>query len=319
MTRIVVCGSNYGAFYVAALRHASTVGTLVALLAAGSQRSRRLATRNGVPLCRCIDDLPIGTELACVAIGAGGELVVDRLLAGGLHVLCEHPVGSGRVAEMTRLASENGVRFHVNAHFPDLPAGRHFVEQWRGLSAERGPRHVGMVCSDRALYAVAALVAEATIGSSSRWSWDWGRRGRPFSAIGGKLGDCGLLLEVQRTDGELDLADGSPEILVDFCIRVTFETGVLSLLSPAGPVLWCANGNRVKDGSDPLFDSVGELASVTARQFYDERIAANRRSIRALVGDVGSGMVPANQTSDHLLRVSRLWESASRAIADARR
>lgn len=313
--RVVVCGSHYGATYVHALSREPGLGTLAALLARGSRRSQQLASKLGVPLCREVDELPDGTDLALVALGSHAASVVDDLLARGIHALCEHPVSAERIVEMDRLAVSNRVRAHVNAHFPSLPAVRCFIRAFRRMRRESHARQIAVTCSDRALYAVAAILLEATISESVSWQLGSVVVGQPYTVTVGSFGQSQLVLEVQRTDTGDGLADGSPDILLDFRIRVVLRTGVLSLLSPAGPVVWTANGNRVANASSELWRLLAASSPVTAEQLFNQRIDANCRSIEALQRDIETGDVPQNQTVEHLLRVSRLWEEAAQAFS----
>lgn len=320
MTRVVVCGSNYGAYYVSALRRRPGF-ELAGILARGSDRSIRLARRHGVPLFLDVGELPEAIDVACFAVGTAGESLVIQLLERGVHVLSEHPIGSQHVASAARAAERFGQRFHVNAHFTDLPEVQKFISRCREHWVGESPSCVEVIASDRALYAVMAILAEASLQRPSHLKFERGRPGRPYTRVDGNMAGTQLLLSVQRTDGEgeHDLADGSPGILIDFGFRVIFPTGVLSLLSPAGPVVWIANGNRVEDGGSGLWSIEGAASRVSAREFYDQRIDANLRAVEALVADAASGTVPDNQTAEHLLRVSRMWEAASEAVSEASR
>ncbi|EUA14571.1 hypothetical protein I546_0534 [Mycobacterium kansasii 732] len=48
-TPVVLCGTNYGACYVPSLQELTDSFELVGILAAGSERSARLAARRNVP------------------------------------------------------------------------------------------------------------------------------------------------------------------------------------------------------------------------------------------------------------------------------
>ena len=202
-------------------------------------------------------------------------------------------------------------RLHVNAHFPELPWPDAFIERFRDHARRNAPVSVGIVASDRALYATAAILAASGLTTATNLMQSAGQG--PFTRILGSMGRTAFDAAIQRTDRSRR-ADGSPEILIDFRVQVVFAAGVLTLLSPAGPVVWTANGNRVRSPDQPLWESIGDATPVTAEQLLEERIQANRRAIEALVADAGAGATPDRQQPVHLLTVSRLLESEARAV-----
>ena len=56
--RVAVAGTKFGRVYLGAFRRPEIGLQLAAVLAAGSERSRRCAQSYGVPLCTSVDQLP---------------------------------------------------------------------------------------------------------------------------------------------------------------------------------------------------------------------------------------------------------------------
>lgn len=316
MTRVLVCGSNYGRFYVSALKRTPEDLRLAGILARGSHRSEDLARTQGCPLFREPCEVPPDVDLACVAVGSEhAPALVRKLLNRGLHVVCEHPVASEDLRLMLDAADGASRRLHVNEHFPQLIWSQVFATNFSEHTAREAPALVDVVASDRALYAAAAIVIAAGLHGSPNLRLR--SEGEPFTVAGGSIGETPFTATVQRTDHR-DLADGSADILVDFRIRAVFPTGVLSLLSPAGPVVWTANGNRVRSADEPLWQTLEPSEPATAQAFLEARIEANLRAIEALVADASTGAIPDHQSPGRVLAASRLWEALTRAVGGAR-
>ena len=159
--RALVCGSNYGRYYVDAIGLAPDRFHLAGILARSSNRSQRLAQRYGVPLYRTTSELPDQIDLACAAMSSSAAPVVLQLLERGIHVLCEHPQRPRFLREALDLAGQRQVRFHVNGHFPDLPAPRSFITRCQQLHQAQPVRLLHIMVTDRTLYTGLDIVIRA--------------------------------------------------------------------------------------------------------------------------------------------------------------
>ncbi len=316
--RVLICGSNYGRSYLAPLVESAGRYQPVALLARGSDRSRRLAGRYGLALCRTVEELPEEIDFACAALPAAADDVVLALLDRGLHVLCEHPRRSAFLNAAYRAAARGGVRFQINGHFADLPAPLAFVRRYRQLAAESAPRFVDVTAQERSLYAaldilgralpgLGAVTLEHTHSSNAFVTMEGRLRGEQGRGEQGRDGRADPRASFQVHTPAGNPADGSPRYLVDLRIAAGFDRGVLSLLSVAGPVIWNANLGTAAEDADPLFEAVSGH-SMTVADLRQARRQANRTALERLADEIESGVAAPEVSRDHTLEVARIWQ-----------
>lgn len=303
--RVLVCGSNYGRTYFEAVKRSRGTYQAVGLLARGSARSAALARSQSVPLYRTADEIPPGIDLACVALGMGAEAVTLALLRRGIPLLCEHPQRPAFLARALRAAREQHTPFHLNGHFPRLEAPRIFIEEARRLASSEAPALVHAFATDRSLYGLIDIMAHALPDlSAGRFQFS---RQAPLVTLRGRLGRAAATVEIQWPQRR-KLADGSPDYLLDLRIALGFPSGILSLLSVAGPVVWNENLGRMAAGGKALWRLPAGAGSRTWKRFAESRIQANLAALGALAEEVRTGRRPPEQSPDHILAVSRLWQ-----------
>ncbi len=134
--------------------------------------------------------------------------------------------------------------------------------------------------------------------------------------IQGTLGGIPVTLQVQRSiraEGGL-LRDGSTSYLVDHRLAGGFPSGILTLLSVSGPVVWNANWNRNAEAAGPLCKVYGD-AGLTGIELRRQRTRANLLAIESLVRSARERLTPPEQAPEYLLGVSRVWETAGALLA----
>ncbi len=310
--RVLVCGSNYGRSYIEAVRAAGPDYVCAGLLARGSERSRRVAQRAGTELFQHTRDLPAGLDLACFALPAASARVALKLLSRGIAVLCEHPQPPDFLRSALETAAQHGTRFHLNAHFADVDACRAFLLHARLLGETERPRFIHATVTHRSLYAALDVLGRALgavepceITSAS---------GAGFCTLAGRLSGIPAVFTIQNAAGQrAQLRDGSPGYVVDMQLAAAYGSGVLSLLSIAGPVVWNWNVAAAHADTAPL-GRILHPASESGRHLRQERIQANAWALQALAEDVTGERTPVCQTPSHILSVSRGWHSLAEAM-----
>ncbi len=317
--RILVCGSNYGQAYVEAVRAAPWPLQLAGILGSGSLRSRELARKCGVPFHQSVYGLKGNVDIACAAMGRSGADVVLRLLEQGIHVLCEHPQTPDFIDSALNVAASNGACFHVNGHFASLKAASAFIERSALLRQSADPLFVDAMTTDRSLYGALDILRRVT-KKFEPYELVLLNQFSPFTVVQAALGGIPTTFQVQGSvrAGVGNLRDGDPGYLVDHRIAIGFPHGILTLASIAGPVIWNRNCNSAlpAGSGEPMWSSIyGE--SVNRAEFHKQRIEANLDSLRSLVERVCTGGIPAEQTREHLLEVSRAWHRIGTCLNQA--
>lgn len=313
--RVLVCGSNYGRGYITALARNPRKYQLAGILAQGSFRSHEVAALSDAPLYDSTDELPDNIDLACAAMSSGAWPVVLELIRRGIHVLCEHPHPAGLLKRAMDLARKQGVQFHVNGHFASLPAPSAFIRTCRRFGKRRAPEFIEIMTTERALYATLDILISA-IGSRRPIRARVLSRSKKFVLLEGTMGTRPLRLSVQVSGkpGRGRLADGSPEYLLDQRLTVAFPTGVLTLLSTAGPVLWNGIPAQMLNDEDALWIVVFGQEPQTSAELCEQRIQANVAAVNSIRRSILGHVLPEAQQPQHILAVSKAWESIGRQL-----
>jgi len=304
---VLVCGTNYGRAYLEAVKLGGASYRLAGILARGSANSRELAREYGVPLYICIEDLALDIELACAAMGTSGFDVVLGLLGRGIHVLCEHPWKPGRLQVALDIAGSRSLCFHINGHFADLEAAAVFISHCRRESASV-PLFIHVMATDRSLYA-ALDILRRVLRSFAPFQFQVTSRLLPFTIIQGVLNGVPCTFHLQQSTEVFPLPDGSPAYLIDHRIAVGFPTGILTLLSMNGPVVWNSNLNCAAHPNLPLFTMAHEDRALTSELLWQQRVAANLAAISTILKSMNERSTPPQQAPEYLMDVSRAWET----------
>lgn len=305
---VLVCGTNYGRTYLEAIHLGGPGYSLAGILARGSARSQQIAREYGVALFRSVEDLVPGIDLACAAMGASAFDVVLELLMRGIHVLCEHPQKSSRLESALGAAASRGLCFHINGHFADLEAAAAFIRHCHRNSTLGHPSFFQVTATDRSLHAALDILGRVLI-SLVPFDFRVTSRFPPFTVVQGFLNGVPATFQIQCSVDGRSVPDASPSYLVDHRIAIGFPSGILTLLSMNGPVIWNANLNCTSGPEQPLFTVLHESCALNAELLYQQRIAANLRAIAALAKNISDGLRPPEQAPNYLLAVSRTWET----------
>ena len=312
--RVLVCGSNYGRAYITALAREPRKFQLAGIVAQGSLRSQQLAALNAVPLYRSTSELPDNIDLACAAMSSSAFPMVLHLIRRGIHVLCEHPCPAGCMRRAIDIARKNGVQFHVNGHFANLPAPRAFIRECRQATKQARPEFVEVMATERSLYGALDILM-AAMGSPQPLRVHVSSRRMKFVLLEGSLGNVPVRFSVQVSGnkGRGRLADGSSGYLLDQRLTVAFPTGLLTLLSMAGPVLWNSTPVHVQN-HEPLWSILCGQPTRMVAELQEQRIQANVAGLNAIRQSILRHDPPEIQQPQHILQVSRAWELIGRQL-----
>lgn len=314
--RFLLCGTQYGSSYLHAL-YDNELGGLAGILAR-SERSRELASRCGVPFYTRVDDVPHGSiDAACVAIsGPEGQAIINALLGRRIHVLAEHPVGVEEVTAHRRAARESGAVVHVNAHYSDIEAAATFISAFRAARQRSRLLFVNVMTNLRALYSAIEIVARA-VGPLRPFTIEHGPSdARSFFQLAHAfVPGVPVTFQLQRESSAVD--DGSAN-WVSHNLTAGFDDGVLSLGEAPGPVGWLPSPPSVprlqsQEGAALWARPLWRVLASPPPTFGDyaswARNRANRTALARFAAEIASGVTPPEQSDEHLLGVSELWEA----------
>jgi len=314
--RFLLCGTNYGSSYIRSL-YGNEIGRLAGIVAR-SDRSRELAAQCGVPFYAHVDEVPSdAVDAACVAIpGPDGRTIISALLNRGIHVLAEHPVYVDDVIAHRNTARGNRAVYHVNAHYSDIDGAATFVASFRAARERSRLLFINLMTNPRALYSAFELIARA-LGPLRPFTlehvpWDTDSFFHLARAI---LPGAPLTIQLQRISSEVD--DGSAN-WVSHNLTAGFEDGVLTLGEASGPVGWLPAPPSLprlqsQQGTELWARPMWRLLASPPATFGDyvgwSRDHANRIAIARLAGEIETGITPPEQSDEHLLGVSELWQA----------
>jgi len=316
--RVLVCGSNYGRAYVTALARNPRAYQLAGILAQGSARSQQVAAANDVPLYCSTEELPDNIDLACAAMSSAAWPVLLQVIRRGIHVLCEHPHAPNTLKKALALARKHNVQFHVNGHFANLAAPRSFIRDCQLSSKLARPEFVEVMATERSLYGALDILISA-LGSRHPFGIRVLSRFRKFVLLEGTLGKIPLRVSVQVSGkkGKGRLADGSPAYLVDQRLTVGFRNGLLTLLSMAGPLVWNRTPAHLLGSDAPLWKLLCDQEPQTVADLGRQRISANVQALNSIRKSILGHGTPETQQPQHILQVSKAWESIGRQLYSA--
>ncbi|WP_217131333.1 Gfo/Idh/MocA family oxidoreductase [Streptomyces sp. AC558_RSS880] len=261
--RTVVAGTNFGRFYIDAVREHPDFA-LAGILAKGSGQSRKTAERLGVPCWTGIDELPDDIDVACVVVpsavmGGPGTELSQALLHRGVHVLQEHPLHPDELSDTLRVARKRKLQYRVNTHYVHVEPVRVFLEAARRLRDRQKVLYVDAASPVHVLAPLIDILGRALGGLRP---WHLGdvaavgdevfaaSDGRvPVRTLHGALAGAPLTLRVQN---QIHPGDRDNHALFWHRVAIATEGGVLTLADTHGPVLWHPRMHSPRDDGHRL-------------------------------------------------------------------
>lgn len=335
--RVVVCGTTFGQFYLAAFGDADFPFDLAGILARGSARSRECAERLGVPLFTDPAQVPDDVDIACVVVRSGvvggpGTEVAKALMQKGVHVLQEHPMHHDELLECMSHARRYGVVYHLNAFYSHLAPVRGFIAAAQRLFAHERPRFVDATCAIQVAYPLFDILGRA-LGGLRPWALaevqppsadlrEMCESDVPFRSMEGVIAGVPLTLRVQN-----QIDPGDPDNHLHLLHRITLGTvsGNLMLANTHGPVLWSPRlhvAPHVKESVATCATDAEYLALPSAIQLGSEEAPSFREIVRSLWPEairralfelraaIADGEDPRRHGQYHLA-LTRLWQQAT--------
>lgn len=327
---IVVVGTDFGRTYLDALHRADQSQLhLTGILGLASSRTLACAQHYQVPAWTDIAAVPDATALACVVVGGTlnhkpGTDLARQLLRRGISVLQEHPCTTAEIAELSRLAHQTSCVYAVQCHYHWLPAMRRMVQAAQVLGTTHPPEHLSITTS-RVMLTAATQLAATVAGSFALTDLTVDRPSGPLTQVGGTLGQIPIRVAVQNTYHPLRPDTGAR---TELAAAVTYPSGVLTLLSPQGPLIWTPRLHRpagyddtvtISELDDPTLDLpaaldlTGASPPLRRRQLADQWPTAVLHGIITTLG-LRQDRAGAAAHTQRILGVARVVDSIQTAI-----
>lgn len=310
--KVLVCGTNYGSTYIRALAGGQGVAQLAGIFSTGSARSIAYAQQARVPHFTSLDAVSDSHfDIACVAVsGAAGIQLAMALLAKGIHVLCEHPIGAEQAAKAQAIAQMHQRVFQINAHFADLPAPQSFYRSL-AVAAQMGPAlHFDLAANLRTLYSGLDLIGRA-LGSLDGLEAIASPAAPGLFAslrLAGPKAQVSLLCQNFASAAD----DGSATLLNHRC-SATFAHGNLLLAESNGPVLWFPSPVSMPPQHWRNYLPV-DMGQMDAALLQQQRDSANLAAILDMMAVIRGQAPQPHQRPEYLLALTGLWERVLHAL-----
>lgn len=323
---VVVAGTTFGRKYLEAVE-ACPGAELVGILGRGSERTKRVAARAGVPLYTDPAELPVSVDVACVAVradvvGGSGTTLARRLLERGISVLQELPVSESEVASCLRIAAASGrgsegagagVVYAVADFYLRLPAVQAFLGAAHELAAAEPILAISGHCSVQVGFPLAGILAELPLLAHPA-------RLAPVADSGGMIaGHLGSTAVNLQCTTALDPVDTDNNVQFP-ALSLHTAAGVLRLADVHGPVTFTPTLRLPETTRSSDRFPAAELTTPAAEELYsfagsqgdclaEQWPQAMAHEIAAVAGAEGT-LDPAR--AQRTLAAAAVWENLNR-------
>ncbi len=258
--KAVVCGVNFGSFYINAIENSSEL-SLCGILSKGSEKSRSISEKYRVPLytdAENIDNADVVIMAARSMITGGrSSNTVKKLLKKGIAVLQEQPVHHLEVKDL--ISASEDAKYAVNNFYRFLPSVSEFLHHARKLIDERKILRFRMSCSSQVLYPLMDVLYSIT-GSAETFTANKVSDGA-MNVITGKINGIPYVLDYYNEYTEN--IDSSLALFFD--MKIDTDGGNLILTDPVGDVIWQPHLSCLRDND---FDNEVYRNNIPMKRLY---------------------------------------------------
>lgn len=239
--RTVVFGSTFGQFYLEALNSLSDEFEIKALIAGGSERSRKCAEAYGIPLLNHISEIdPEEVDLACMVLRSGvmggkGTEFALYCMEKGIHVIQEHPIHHNDLAICLRAAKLNNVHFITGNLYVHLPAFKRFAAVAKHLFETSKVVYLDIALATQVSFPLVQMMIDFLPNPRPLRIHHVLKDSGPFQVLTGEWGGIPLTI---RAHNEVNPNDPDNHQHLLHTISVGCSGGTLSLTDTHGPVVW---------------------------------------------------------------------------------
>lgn len=274
--KAIVCGTNFGEFYLKALKSAESDFQIAGIIGRGSQRSKTLSKKYNVPLYFNVEELPSDIDLACVIVrsegtgGDGTELCID-LLNKGINVIQEQPVYQEHLYKCYKLAREKNLIYLTANLYSNLSNMQSFAVYAKKLNIYSKLEYISVSFSTQLSYVALDLLAISGILGDLELDNNIIKGLGPFDILYGNIGKLPILIEFNN---QLNPKTPDYNMQLMYSFKLYYEDGVLSLNDAYGDVAWRPRTylKGAKDdlniGKESIYKVLNSLKETSTSKFF---------------------------------------------------
>ncbi|EMQ0984791.1 TPA: Gfo/Idh/MocA family oxidoreductase [Streptococcus agalactiae] len=274
--KTIVCGTNFGEFYLYALEKMNSEFEIVGIIGRGSERTKKFSKKYNVPLYFNVEELPSDIDLACVIVrsegtgGDGTELCMD-LLSKGIHVIQEQPVYQKHLYKCYKLAREKKLIYLTANLYSNLSNMECFAEYARKLNKFSKLEYISVSFSTQLAYVALDLLAISGISGDLDLDNDIVKGLGPFDILHGRIGIIPILIEFNN---QLNPKFPDYNMHLMYSFKFYYEDGLLSINDAYGDVAWRPRTyiKGAKDdlniGKESIYEVLNSLKEMSTSEFF---------------------------------------------------
>ncbi|MGC4019647.1 MAG: Gfo/Idh/MocA family oxidoreductase [Muricomes sp.] len=235
---IVVCGVQFGKFYIEACKRSQEI-ELKGILSRGSKESCEIAKQYKVPLYTSAED--ISSDTADIVLAATRTLItggrsssmVKKLLEKGISVIQEQPVHEKEAADISKnLIDDKKQGYCINNFYRFLPSVQQFLFYVSKVINEHRILRFHLSCSSQVLYPLIDVLYEM-LGGIAEFNVNKILDGN-MNVLAGTINNIPFILNYYNEYSE----DNDGSLALFFDIKIDTDAGNLILNDPEGKVIW---------------------------------------------------------------------------------
>lgn len=274
--KTIVCGTNFGEFYLKALEKMNLDFQIVGIIGRGSERTKRISKKYNVPLYFNVEELPSDIDLACVIVrsegtgGDGTELCI-ALLNKGIHVIQEQPVYQKHLYKCYKLAREKNLIYLTANLYSNLSNIECFAMYARKLNEFSTLEYISASFSTQLSYIALDLLAISGISGDLDLDDNIVKGLGPFDILYGKIGTTPILIEFNN---QLNPKFPDYNMHLMYSFKFYYDDGVLSINDAYGDVTWRPRTyiKGAKDDVDiskeSIYEVLNSLKKISTSKFF---------------------------------------------------
>ncbi|MGL5440730.1 MAG: Gfo/Idh/MocA family oxidoreductase [Filifactoraceae bacterium] len=324
--KTVVCGTDFGEFYLKALEKMDSDFQIVGIVGRGSERTMNFSRKYNVPLYLDVGELPSDVDLACVIVrseGTGGEgtELCTTLLNMGIHVIQEQPVYQNHLYKCYKLAREKKLIYLTANLYSNLSNIDSFAMYARKLNELSKLEYISASFSTQLSYISLDLLAISGISGDLELDSNVIKGLGPFDILCGKIGTTPILIEFNN---QLNSKFPDYNMHLMYSFKFYYEDGILLINDAYGDVIWRPRTyikgakDDVDIGKESIYEVLYSLKKTSTLKFFQTYwIDSIKSELIKMKKYIDDGRLNINRVNREL-STSKKWETLQKKAGYAK-